>query len=71
MAVLDEVPRLEVDILVNDKSLPEYDDITQPTSFDTVTKYIETGTGNQFEIRHAFKETPSSEGVINGMGSIF
>jgi len=64
MAVLDSVPGLEVHILVDDERLDEFEDTDQPATSDTVTKYIEAETGKQFELRYAFDQTPTDEGVL-------
>lgn len=64
MAVLDSVPGLEVDILVDDEPLDEYEDPGQPETLDTVTKWTEAETGKQFELRYAFDNTPLNEGVL-------
>jgi hypothetical protein len=64
MAVLDNVPGLEVHILVDDEPLDEYEDTDQPATSDTVTKYIEAEIGKQFDLRYAFDQTPAYEGVL-------
>ena len=64
MAVLDSVPGLEVQILVDDEPLDEFEDTDHPATPDTVTKYIAAETGKQFELRYAFDQTPTDEGVL-------
>jgi hypothetical protein len=56
MAVLDEVPGLEVQIAVNGEVLQEYYDRIAKVSKTTVERYIEAQSNTIFEIRYAFKE---------------
>jgi hypothetical protein len=57
MAVLSDVPGLQVQILVQGKALNEYRDRDAKTSGRTVERYVEAQSGMQFEIRYIFEES--------------
>jgi hypothetical protein len=56
MAVLDEVPGLEVHIAIEDDNLQEYQDRNAKISEKTVECYVEVQSKQKFEIRYQFKE---------------
>jgi hypothetical protein len=56
MAVLDEVPGLEVRIAVNGQVLQEHQDRSAEVLDQTVERYVEAQSNAQFEIQYAFKE---------------
>jgi hypothetical protein len=56
MAVLSDVPGLQVEILVQGQPLNEYRDRAAKTSGRTVERYVEAQSGKQFEIRYIFEE---------------
>ncbi|KAF2625378.1 hypothetical protein BU25DRAFT_423442 [Macroventuria anomochaeta] len=65
MAVLDDCPGLVLDILVDNVSLPEYQDNPQPIASGTIAKFVEAESGKEFEVRYTFTEPPSSyEGTL-------
>jgi hypothetical protein len=55
MAVHADVPGLEVQIVVQDQPLREYQDRTAQVSAKTIERYVEAQSHAQFEIRYAFK----------------
>lgn len=56
MAVLEEVPGLEVHIAVGDDILQEYQDRSAKVSEKTVERYVEAQSNAQFELRYQFKK---------------
>ncbi|KAF1839308.1 hypothetical protein BDW02DRAFT_626565 [Decorospora gaudefroyi] len=59
MAVLpscESCPGLTVEVCVDDKALPEYDDEANADGSDSVTKYVEAQLGSEIFIRSAFTE---------------
>jgi hypothetical protein len=56
MAVLNEVPGLEVQIAVNGQVLQEHQDRSAEVLDKTVERYVEAQSNAQFEIQYAFKE---------------
>jgi hypothetical protein len=54
MAILDAVPALEFQILVDGQPLPEYENEEEPQDEDTVTKYIEAQSGKEFASKYKF-----------------
>jgi hypothetical protein len=56
MAVLDEVPGLEVYIAIGDEILQEYQDRAAKVFGKTVERYVEAQSNQKFEIRYQFKE---------------
>jgi hypothetical protein len=57
MAILDAVPGLEFQILVDGQPLPEYENEEEPQDDDTVTKYIEAQSGKKFAIKYKFNNS--------------
>jgi len=55
MAILDEVPALDVQIAVNGEILREYQDRDAKLSEKTVERYVEAQSNANFEIQYAFK----------------
>jgi hypothetical protein len=55
MAVLDELPGLEVQIIVNRTPVKEYDDDEEEVVDKTVTRYIEAESEAEFEVRLKFQ----------------
>lgn len=55
MAVLDELPGLEAQIIVNRTPVKEYDDDVEEVMDKTVTRYIEAESGAEFEVRLIFQ----------------
>jgi len=55
MAVLDELPGLEVQIIVNKTPVKEYDDNEEEVVDKTVTRYIEAESEAEFEVRLKFQ----------------
>ncbi|KAF1850027.1 uncharacterized protein K460DRAFT_326501 [Cucurbitaria berberidis CBS 394.84] len=53
MAVLDDVPGLKAEVIVDGRPLREYDD-DEETSSKAVTKYVEAQSGAEFAIRSVF-----------------
>ncbi|KAH3970147.1 hypothetical protein HBI25_050640 [Parastagonospora nodorum] len=56
MAVLDDVPGLDVQIAVNGEVLREHQDRDAKLSEKTVERYVEAQSNANFEIRYAFKK---------------
>lgn len=50
MAIHDNYPSLEVRIIVNGQSLPEYDDKDASTDSNIISKYVKTQAGSEFGI---------------------
>jgi hypothetical protein len=55
MALLDDVPGLEVQIVVQDKMLQEYRDRSAQVSAKSTELYVEAQPHAQFHIHYAFK----------------
>ncbi|OAK95675.1 hypothetical protein IQ06DRAFT_329081 [Phaeosphaeriaceae sp. SRC1lsM3a] len=56
MAVLDTVPGLEVQVVVRDQPLHEYEDCDVHVPKDTIERYVEAQTNANFEIRYSFAQ---------------
>jgi len=56
MAVIDEVPGLEVGIVVNKQRLQEHQDRDADISPKTAERYIEAQSGAEYEIYYSFKD---------------
>jgi len=68
MAVLDELPGLVVEILVNGEPLKEYTDtFVDEKEPNTIIKYIEAVSGANFEIRCRFIHQYPHRDVLNGV----
>lgn len=62
MAITDTSPPVEVEILVNDVALQEYnDDDDDSVSAHTVVKYIEAVSGAEFAVRYRLDPKPSHD----------
>lgn len=62
MAIHPDHSGLEVEVVVNDVPLKEYDDDEAPPH--TVMKYVESATGANFKVRYRFtKPFPTTHGV--------
>ncbi|KAF2801159.1 hypothetical protein K505DRAFT_380938 [Melanomma pulvis-pyrius CBS 109.77] len=58
MAILPGLPGLQVEVVVGDSPLIEYDDEEEEeTRAKTVSKYIEAATGAEFKVRYYFANT--------------
>jgi hypothetical protein len=55
MAILPSVPGLEIQVVVNDDALHEYEDHTARVSKGTVERYVEAQSNVHFEVRYAFR----------------
>lgn len=51
MAILDDLPGVEVDIIVNGEALKQYEDTELQEDKRTVTRYIEAVAGQVFAVR--------------------
>jgi hypothetical protein len=56
MAVIDEVPGIEVGIVVNGQHLQEHQDRDAEISPKTTERYVEAQSGAEYEIHYSFKE---------------
>jgi hypothetical protein len=56
MAVLSDVPGLQVQVVVQNQPLNEYRDRAAKPSGKTVERYVEAQSGKHFEIRYMFEE---------------
>lgn len=62
IAITDTSPPVEVEILVNDVALQEYnDDDDDSVSAHTVVKYIEAVSGAEFAVRYRLDPKPSHD----------
>ncbi|KAF1921827.1 hypothetical protein BDU57DRAFT_563962 [Ampelomyces quisqualis] len=57
MAILEGVPGLKVQIVVQGQALREYEDDTAQVAENTVERYVEAQDGEQFEISYDFGES--------------
>jgi hypothetical protein len=65
MAVLDDIPGLDVRIHVNGSPLVEYDDDDSEPAPKKVTKYIEAISGARFDVQYEFKESfRAKDGIV-------
>jgi hypothetical protein len=56
MALLDDVPGVEVQIVVQDQVLHEYQDRSAQVSAKTTERYVEAQSHAEFQIRYAFSK---------------
>jgi protein involved in ribonucleotide reduction len=70
MAVLAEVPGLEVEILVNGQPLREYEDYSAEVPAQTIERYVEAQSDAQFEIHYTFKAPFPADRPISMIATI-
>lgn len=56
MAVIDEVPGIEIGIVVNGQHLREYEDTGANVAPKTAERYVEAQSGAEYEIHYKFED---------------
>jgi hypothetical protein len=65
MAIIDEVPGLEVQIVVNGQPLQEHQDRDAKVSANAVERYDEAHSNTEYEIHYSFKEPFPGDCIVS------
>jgi hypothetical protein len=67
MAIANETPRIEVEILIDGVVAQEYMDEEEGIDAETTTRYVESKSGANFAIHYRFTEKPQHDVLVDAL----